>query len=60
MAAAITTPDYEGDARYWDHLATVMVWNESACGDFRRLADEARAKARSHAGRRQPVATASS
>ena len=47
-----TAADYEADAQHWDHLATVMVWNESACADFRRLADEARAKAKSHTKQR--------
>lgn len=45
MQAPKSTPDHEADAKYWDHLATVMVWNEEACVDFRRLAAEARKKA---------------
>jgi len=45
MIAPKPAPDYEADARHWDYLATVMVWNEQACIDFRRLAAEAREKA---------------
>ena len=38
--------DYAADAEHWDRLAEAMVWNEKACVAFRRLAAEAREKAR--------------